>query len=116
MTNIVFVDPDLGGGVGLGSIALNPDNPGSGRVRAAVEAVLVRHLMTVLEARLQDVNLLSVFKEVEMPSLVTLTRMELNGFGECLIYMSCFTICVPNHREECLVLKASNLKNFESLH
>ena len=68
--------------MGLGSVALNPDNPGSGRVRACVEAVLVRHLMIVLEEKLRDVHLWSVYKEVEMPSLMLLTRMELNGFGK----------------------------------
>ena len=34
----------LGGGIGLGSVGVNPENPGSGRVRACSEAVLVNHL------------------------------------------------------------------------
>ena len=71
----------LGGGIGVGSLGLTPDNPGSARVRSTVEAVLVRHLMIVVDDQLREAGLWPAYEEVEMPSLVLLTRMELNGIG-----------------------------------
>ncbi|KAK2169547.1 hypothetical protein LSH36_9g16021 [Paralvinella palmiformis] len=95
---------DLGGGIGLGSVALNPDNPGSGRVRSCVEVVLVRNLMIVLETRLCDASLWSAYKETEMPSLLSLTRMELNGFGfskdQCEIQKKVLQTKMANLEEE----------------
>lgn len=60
---------------------MSPQNPGSGRYRATTEAVLVRHLGEYFRACLEKEELYSVFTDVEMPSAVTLCRMELNGFG-----------------------------------
>ncbi|XP_052244253.1 DNA polymerase theta-like [Dreissena polymorpha] len=71
----------IGGGIGLGSLGMSPQNPGSGRYRATTEAVLVRHLVQYFNACLDREGLLSAFRDVEMPAAVTLCRMELNGFG-----------------------------------
>ncbi|KAL5009649.1 hypothetical protein ScPMuIL_011954 [Solemya velum] len=72
---------DLQGGVGYGSLALNPRNPGSGRYRAATECVLTRFLMVHFSQHLEKDGLHTAFQQVEMPSVVSLVRMELNGFG-----------------------------------
>lgn len=71
----------LGGGVGTSSMGLTPENPGSGRFRACVEAVLVQKLVQPLNACLEEVGLKAAFEEVEMPSLALLSKMELNGMG-----------------------------------
>ena len=55
---------------------------GSARFRAATEAVLVRHLAQYFTACLEKDGTLDAFCNVEMPALVSLCRMELNGFGE----------------------------------
>ena len=67
--------------MGLGSVGLNPENPGSGRVRACTEAVLVNHLQRHLVAELEKQQLSATFTEIEMPTLILLANMELNGFG-----------------------------------
>lgn len=71
----------LGGGFGAGSLGLTPRSPGSGRYRATVESVLCLHLMDQLLEGLRAQNLYNAFQTVEMPSVVTLARMELNGMG-----------------------------------
>ncbi|XP_076077115.1 DNA polymerase theta-like isoform X2 [Mytilus galloprovincialis] len=71
----------IGGGIGYGSIGLTPENPGSGRFRATTESVLTLHVMDYFLNVLQKEELLTTFLDVEMPSIVTLARMELNGFG-----------------------------------
>ncbi|VDI52041.1 DNA polymerase theta, partial [Mytilus galloprovincialis] len=71
----------IGGGIGYGSIGLTPENPGSGRFRATTESVLTLHVMDYFVNVLQKEELLTTFLDVEMPSIVTLARMELNGFG-----------------------------------
>ena len=71
----------IGGGIGYGSLGLTPENPGSGRFRAASESVLTLHLMEYFVNTLQKEELLTTFQDVEMPSIITLARMELNGFG-----------------------------------
>lgn len=73
----------IGGGIGYGSIGLTPENPGSGRFRATTESVLTLHVMDYFVNVLQKEELLTTFLDVEMPSIVTLARMELNGFGKC---------------------------------
>ncbi|XP_021338869.1 DNA polymerase theta-like isoform X1 [Mizuhopecten yessoensis] len=71
----------IGGGVGFSSLGMTPQNPGSGRFRATTEAVLTLHLMDYLRACLHKEGLHQAFQRVEMPSIVTLARMQLNGFG-----------------------------------
>ena len=71
----------LGGGVGLSSLGLSPANPGSGRLRACVEAVLVNALMTSLLEELTTQQMATSFLQVEMPVQILLACMELNGFG-----------------------------------
>ena len=86
----------LGGGIGLGSVGLNPENQGSGRVRACTEAVLVNHLQRHLVADLEKQQLLATFTEIEMPTLILLANMELNGFGNyitfCLLFFFIFGV------------------------
>ncbi|XP_072036827.1 DNA polymerase theta-like isoform X3 [Amphiura filiformis] len=72
---------DIGGGVGVGGLGLTAQNPGSGRLRASTESVLVHMLMMPLKNQLKEDGLLKSYVEVEMPSQVTIARMELNGFG-----------------------------------
>ncbi|XP_066304418.1 DNA polymerase theta-like [Branchiostoma lanceolatum] len=71
----------LGGCFGVGSLAMTVQNSGSGRMRAALECVLTFHLMDELDKLLEAQGLSTAFRDVEMPSLVTLARMELNGAG-----------------------------------
>ncbi|KAI0241808.1 hypothetical protein LSAT2_018240 [Lamellibrachia satsuma] len=68
-------------GVGTGSLALGAAGSASGRVRAAVECVLIRHIMQQLHTELQNQQLYNSFVSVEMPSVLVLARMELNGMG-----------------------------------
>lgn len=70
--------------MGVDSLGMNPENPGSGRMRACVEAVLVFHLMQQQRSRLQEDALWDAFIDVEMPVQVLLARMEINGFGQSL--------------------------------
>jgi len=72
---------DVGSGTGVGSLGMTPVASSSGRVRACLEAVLVGRVMSTLQQRLTDAGLLSSFVDVEMPSLIVLAKMELNGFG-----------------------------------
>lgn len=70
-----------GGGLGTGGLALAYQCQQSGRVRACVEAVLVLSLMTKLRTLMETEDLVQVFTKVEMPSVLCLARMELNGLG-----------------------------------
>ncbi|XP_045135227.1 DNA polymerase theta-like [Portunus trituberculatus] len=66
---------------GLGGLGTTISNPGSCRVRAAVESVIVFHLMPSLTSTLEKLEMLSSFVEVEMRSVVELAYMELSGLG-----------------------------------
>ncbi|XP_071114847.1 DNA polymerase theta-like [Haliotis cracherodii] len=77
----VFMIDNIGGGLGLGSVGLAPLPPGSGRYRATVESVLTRRLMAFFTERLRDEGLTEAFCDIEMPVVITMARMELNGFG-----------------------------------
>ena len=72
---------DVGSGTGVGSLGMTPVATSSGRMRACLEAVLVRPVMCVLHQKLSEAGLLRSFVDVEMPSLIILAKMELNGFG-----------------------------------
>jgi DNA polymerase theta len=72
-------------GTGLGSIGITPVPTSSGRLRACLESVLVNSVMTCLLRQLADVGLHQSFVDVEMPSLLILTKMELNGMGFNLV-------------------------------
>ncbi|XP_072178198.1 DNA polymerase theta-like [Diadema setosum] len=72
---------DLGGGVGLRGPGASPEMQGSGRLRATTEAVLGLCLMDAMKTQLEELSLWKTFEEVEMPSIVTLARVELNGIG-----------------------------------
>ncbi|PIK33249.1 hypothetical protein BSL78_29937 [Apostichopus japonicus] len=72
---------NIGGGIGLSSLGISPQNPGSARLRACVESVLLLDLMESLKKGLSDNHLLDAFRKIEMPSIMTLAYVELNGFG-----------------------------------
>ena len=72
----------IGGAIGYGSLGLTPPNPGSGRYRATTECVLVRHLAEYFRACQMKEDLYAPYCDVEMPAVLSLCRMELNGFGE----------------------------------
>ncbi|XP_033111697.1 DNA polymerase theta-like [Anneissia japonica] len=71
----------IGGGVGIGGLGLMIQNACSGRVRATIESVMVFMLMDVLIDQLKADGLYKAFTEVEMPVMLTIAKMELNGFG-----------------------------------
>jgi len=83
---IMFRVTDVGSGTGVGSLGMTPVATSSGRVRACLEAVLVNCVMSVLQPRLTEAGLIRSFIDVEMPSLIILAKMELNGFGTNLIF------------------------------
>ncbi|KAK3917923.1 DNA polymerase theta [Frankliniella fusca] len=66
---------------GIGSPALDVEQPYPGRQRSSVEAILCFHIMSIQYQRLQDLQLLSSFLEVEMPVITTVAGMELAGIG-----------------------------------
>lgn len=51
-------------------------------MRAAVESIISRRLMDVFWRKLTDDGLDRAFMEIEMPSVITMARMELNGIGK----------------------------------
>ena len=71
----------IGGGIGLSSLGLSVENPGSGRVRACVESVLVHHLCHYFDKELENHGLYTASSQVEMPAVIVLAKMELNGMG-----------------------------------
>ena len=91
----------LGSAPGCGSVAANPEARNPARIRAVAEAILVRRVMKRLQLKLEEVGMSKSFygekeevqmngtdtmnkicvSEVEMPSVITLARMELNGVG-----------------------------------
>ncbi|XP_077202429.1 DNA polymerase theta isoform X2 [Paroedura picta] len=71
----------IGTGQGRQSLGLSANADQSGRYRAAVESVLVFHLMDQLNALLLKDNLQEIFCKVEMPNQYCLALLELNGMG-----------------------------------
>ena len=71
----------LGTAKGQGSVAMNLQSHAKPRSRAVAESVLVMHLVKPLSDKLTNEGLISAFEKIEMPSILTLTSMELNGFG-----------------------------------
>ncbi|XP_054858086.1 DNA polymerase theta [Eublepharis macularius] len=71
----------IGSGQGRQSLGLSASAGGSGRYRAAVESVLVFHVMDQLNALLSKDNLQDIFHKVEMPNQYCLALLELNGMG-----------------------------------
>ncbi|XP_015280018.1 PREDICTED: DNA polymerase theta [Gekko japonicus] len=71
----------IGAGQGRQSLGLSANANQSGRYRAAVESVLVFHVMDQLNAQLRKDNLQDIFHEVEMPNQYCLALLELNGMG-----------------------------------
>ncbi|CAG5132586.1 unnamed protein product [Candidula unifasciata] len=71
----------VGGIAGYQSMGSDIKSRVNGRLRACTESVLTQKLMNRFHGLLTDENLLTAFTDVEMPSIVTLARMELNGFG-----------------------------------
>ena len=79
--DIVTLPLGVTSGVGTGSLALGAAGSASGRLRSTIECVLVRQIMQQLHAELQNQQLYNSFVNVEMPSVLVLARMELNGMG-----------------------------------
>uniref|UniRef100_T1IU43 DNA polymerase theta n=1 Tax=Strigamia maritima TaxID=126957 RepID=T1IU43_STRMM len=71
----------VGGTMNACSIGLTPETRGSPRIRSAVEAVISFRVMNKVEEKLRDENLMKSFKEIEMPSILLLCKMELDGLG-----------------------------------
>ncbi|KAL8575274.1 hypothetical protein ACOMHN_001819 [Nucella lapillus] len=71
----------IGGSVGYGSLGLTVQSTASGRMRAVMESIVARRLMDCFWNQLTEVGLAEAFTNTEMPSVLTLARMELNGFG-----------------------------------
>ena len=55
----------------------------SPRSRAIAEAIFTLTLVDPLVSKLKSDGLYDIFTNVEIPSLVILSHMELNGFGFC---------------------------------
>ncbi|XP_053158733.1 DNA polymerase theta isoform X3 [Hemicordylus capensis] len=76
-------------GIGVGhgdqSLGLGASADHSGRYRAAVESVLVFHIMNPLNTSLHRDNLQDIFRKVEMPNQYCLALLELNGIGFSMI-------------------------------
>ncbi len=79
----------LGSSKGNGSVAMS-GNPAeqfrtaaSPRSRAVAEVILARQIMLEIKTKLVQDGLYKIFKEVEMPSILSVAGMELNGFGFC---------------------------------
>ena len=75
----------LGSSNGRSSVAMNPQissiKTKSPRSRAIAECVLVNHLAPALTTKLKDCGLTQSFEKIEMPALISLVNMDLNGFG-----------------------------------
>ncbi|XP_012942327.1 DNA polymerase theta [Aplysia californica] len=71
----------VGGVTGLLSLSCDVRSGVGGRLRACTESVLTLKLMGYFQEMLAEEQLLEAFRTVEMPAVVTLARMELNGFG-----------------------------------
>ncbi|XP_060092287.1 DNA polymerase theta [Heteronotia binoei] len=71
----------IGTGQGRQSLGLSASADQTGRYRAAVESVLVFHVMDQLSAQLRNDNLQDIFHKVEMPNQYCLALLELNGMG-----------------------------------
>ena len=62
----------------LSNLATHGSEP---RIRAAAEVLLASLLISKMRALLEEEDLWKSFLEVEMPSLIVLTKIELNGIG-----------------------------------
>uniref|UniRef100_A0A670JQ90 DNA polymerase theta n=1 Tax=Podarcis muralis TaxID=64176 RepID=A0A670JQ90_PODMU len=77
----LFLLDKFGAGQGCQSLGLSASADHSGRYRAAVESVLVFHIMEHLNTLLHKDNLQDTFRKVEMPNQYCLALLELNGIG-----------------------------------
>ena len=74
----MFSEEEDGEEMPLSSLATHASDP---QMRASAESILSYLLMSKLEKLLETEGLFKPFMEVEMPSLLALTKMELNGIG-----------------------------------
>lgn len=81
MISLFFSIPAIGGVNCYQSVGMDIKNQVDGRLRATTESILVMKLMSKYRTLLAEDGLMDTFVTVEMPSLITLARMELNGFG-----------------------------------
>lgn len=83
----------------LSSLATHASDP---QMRASAESILSYLLMSKLEKLLETEGLYKPFIEIEMPSLLALTKMELNGIG--------FSADECNHQKDVLQTRLSELE------
>ena len=83
----------------LSSLATHASDP---QMRASAESILSYLLMSKLEKLLETERLHKPFIEVEMPSLLALTKMELNGIG--------FSADECNHQKDVLQTRLTELE------
>ena len=81
ISKILFMNTDIGSGTGTSSISLDVSSSMSSRVRACIEAILVHKLVSYFTPKLNDAHLYRVMIDVEMPTVLLLANMELNGIG-----------------------------------
>ncbi|TRY77125.1 hypothetical protein TCAL_15974 [Tigriopus californicus] len=89
LTNLVMTwDPSskpvleyLGSSTGCGSVGLNVEGKNPARLRAVSECLLAWRVMRKLQSELESIGMWRAFTDVEMPSILTLLQMELNGVG-----------------------------------
>lgn len=70
---------------GLGGLGTTTDNPGSSRVRAAVESVIVFHLTPALTSQLRELEMLKAFVSTMKKS-----------------YTYCLKLCLMKYIQMCL--------------
>ena len=83
----------------LSSLATHSSDP---QMRASAESILAFLLMSKMETLLEAEGLLKPFVDVEMPSLLVLSKMELNGIG--------FSPDECNHQKDILQSRITELE------
>ncbi|KAK7862252.1 hypothetical protein R5R35_008130 [Gryllus longicercus] len=73
----------VGNITGVRSLGLQIRSPVRARMRACVEAVTTWHIISAQWKKLEESNLLKIYKDVEMPTVMCLARMEVYGIGFC---------------------------------
>lgn len=71
----------LGSAPGCGSVGLNREGTNPPRLRAVSESLLTWRIMGKIKSELESIGMWKAFTDVEMPSILSLLQMELNGVG-----------------------------------
>ena len=91
----ITTPPGVSPGVGYGSLGFSVESAHEKRRAACVESVLVYHLMQHYRQQLSAKALSTAFSRVEMPTVLLLANMELNGFGEKTLAQMTSTLVMP---------------------